>query len=88
MSRVHPSAGNLAPQSEIFPGYETPVIRLDNDSERELVMMTWGFVLPQQGRPPKCVTNTHDELPQEIVHRAALHHPGDQLCRVISPPRS
>ena len=23
VSRVHPSAGNLAPQSEIYPGYDT-----------------------------------------------------------------
>ena len=61
MSRVHPSAGNLAPQSEIYPGYEAPVVRLADDSERKLVMMTWGFVLPQQGRSPKWVNNTRDD---------------------------
>ena len=61
VNRVHPSAGNLAPQSEIYPGYEAPVIRLADDGERELVMMTWGFVLPQQGRSPKWVNNTRDD---------------------------
>ena len=58
---MHPSAGNLAPQSEIYPGYEAPVIRLADDGERELVMMAWGFVLPQQGRSPKWVNNTRDD---------------------------
>jgi len=61
VSRVHPSAGNLAPQSEIYPGYEAPVIRLTDGGECELVMMTWGFVLPQQGRSPKWVNNTRDD---------------------------
>ena len=46
VSRVHPSAGNLAPQSEIYPGDEAPVIHLADDGERELIMMTPGFVQP------------------------------------------
>lgn len=56
VSRVHSSAGNLAPHSEIHPGYEAPVIRLADDCERELGMMSWGFVLPQKGRSPKWVS--------------------------------
>ncbi len=51
------SVGNLPLFSAIFPGHDAPVVRLDDDSERELVMMSWGFVLPQQGRVPKRVTN-------------------------------
>jgi len=61
VNRIHPNAGNLARQSEIYPGYEAPVIRLTDDRERELVMMSWGFVLPQKGKAPKWVNNTRDD---------------------------
>ena len=55
VSRVRANAGNLAPQSEIYRGYEASVIRLADSGERELITMTWGFVLPQQERSPKWV---------------------------------
>lgn len=49
--------GNLPLFSAIFPGHDAPVVRLGEDGGRELVMMSWGFVLPQQGKAPKRVTN-------------------------------
>ena len=58
--RVHPSAGNLPAQPAIFPSYTAPVVRL-NGGERELVMMSWGFVLPQRDKAAKRVTNARDE---------------------------
>lgn len=60
ITSVHSSAGNLPAQPAIFPGYDAPVARV-RDGGRELVMMHWGFVLPQQGRAPKLVNNTRDD---------------------------
>ena len=41
----------VAPLPAIFPGRTAPVVRLTGDGERELVPMTWGFVLPRDGYP-------------------------------------
>lgn len=41
----------------IFPGHTAPVVRHAEDGERELALLKWGFVLPQQGRAAKRVTN-------------------------------
>ncbi|MDA7949595.1 MAG: SOS response-associated peptidase [Hyphomicrobiaceae bacterium] len=60
VARVHPSAGNLPAQSAIFPGYTAPVVRR-TEGERELLMMSWGFVLPQRDKAAKRVTNARDE---------------------------
>lgn len=45
----------------IFPGWDAPVVRRADDRERELVPMSWGFVLPQPGKLPRRVTNTRDD---------------------------
>ena len=37
------------------------MIRAATDSERELVIMNWGFVLPQPGKAPRRVTNVRDD---------------------------
>lgn len=49
------------PKDAIFPRYDAPVVRLSEDGERELVNMSWGFVLPQQGKAPRRVTNVRDD---------------------------
>ena len=49
------------PLPGIFPGYMAPVIRRTADHERELVLLSRGFVLLQHGRAPKRVTNTRDD---------------------------
>jgi putative SOS response-associated peptidase YedK len=49
------------PMNAIFPNYNASVVRGAADGERELVMMSWGFVLLQQGRAPKRVTNVRDD---------------------------
>ena len=51
----------IDPLPAIFPGRTAPVVRLTADSERELVPMTWGFVLLRDGYAPKRVTNTRDD---------------------------
>ena len=45
----------------IFPGHMAPVIKQSSDSERELVLRSWGFVLLRKGYAPKRVTNTRDD---------------------------
>ncbi|MGD9667849.1 MAG: SOS response-associated peptidase [Hyphomicrobiaceae bacterium] len=45
----------------IFPGHTAAVVRVAEDDVRELVNMSWGFVLPQKGRAPRRVTNTRDD---------------------------
>jgi putative SOS response-associated peptidase YedK len=50
-------AAAFTPQPAIFPGHEAPVVRLADDGEREVAILSWGFVLPQKGRAAKRVTN-------------------------------
>jgi putative SOS response-associated peptidase YedK len=54
-------AAAFAPQPAIFPAYTAPVIRRAEDGERELVQMSWGFVLLQPGKAPRRVTNVRDD---------------------------
>lgn len=56
----------------IFPGHVAPVVRLAGDGERELVPMTWGFVLLRQGYAPKRVTNTRDDKAATRFWKASL----------------
>jgi len=51
----------IDPQPAIFPGYTAPVIRKAADGARELVSMSWGFVLLQDGKAPRRVTNVRDD---------------------------
>jgi putative SOS response-associated peptidase YedK len=51
----------IDPQPAIFPGYTAPVIRRNADGECELVQMSWGFVLLQDGKAPRRVTNVRDD---------------------------
>jgi putative SOS response-associated peptidase YedK len=60
--RVSPNrAAMTEPKDAIFPGHTAPVVRLADDCERELVNLSWGFVLPQAGKAPRRVTNTRDD---------------------------
>lgn len=65
MIRLFRISGNRAAAAStkdaIFPGHEAPVVRVAADGERELVQMSWGFVLPQAGKAPRRVTNTRDD---------------------------
>jgi putative SOS response-associated peptidase YedK len=57
----HNRAATFEPKQAIFPGHAAPVVRLAGDGERELVVMSWGFVLPQAGKAPRRVTNVRDD---------------------------
>lgn len=60
----HNRAVDVEPKAAIFPANGAPVVRSAEDGERELVMMNWGFVLPQKGKASKRVTNARDEKVQ------------------------
>ena len=49
------------PLSAIFPGQVAPVVRQNADGDREIVTMSWGFVLHQKERTPRVVTNVRDD---------------------------
>ena len=57
----HNRTESFEPVDAIFPGHRAPVIRPTADGGRELVTMSWGFVLPQAGKAPRRVTNTRDD---------------------------
>lgn len=54
-------AARFEPKQAFFPGYDAPVVRLAEDGERELALMSWGFVLKQTGKAPRRVTNVRDD---------------------------
>lgn len=57
----HNRAAAFEPLPAVFPGHTVPIVRRAPDGERELVAMSWGFVLLQQGKAPKRVTNARDD---------------------------
>ena len=60
--RVSPNrAEQSEPKDAIFPGHSAPVVRIAQDGERELVNLSWGFLLPQPGKAPRRVTNTRND---------------------------
>jgi putative SOS response-associated peptidase YedK len=59
-------------QLTMFPAREAPVVRLAEDGERELVNMSWGFVLLQDGKAPKRVTNTRDDKLESPFWRQSI----------------
>ncbi len=62
----------LEPKDAIFPGHMAPVVRRAQDGERELVELSWGFVLPQPGKAPRRVTNTRDDKMDSRFWRDSL----------------
>ncbi len=54
-------AASFEPLAAIFPGYAAPIVRRAEDRERELVIASWGFVLLQEGRAPRRVTDVRDD---------------------------
>ncbi len=86
MFRVgHNRAAAFAPMQAIFPGHVAPVVRLADDGERELTSMSWGFVLLQDGRAPKRVTNTRDDKIQSRFWRPSFERrrclvPASSFC--------
>jgi putative SOS response-associated peptidase YedK len=57
----HNRAVSFEAATAIFPRHMAPVVRGSPDGEREIVMMSWGFMLVQNGRAPRPVTNVRDD---------------------------
>lgn len=68
----HNRASLFDPKDAIFPGHQAPVVRLAEDGERELVTLSWGFVLLRDGYAPKRVTNTRDDKIDTRFWRASF----------------
>jgi putative SOS response-associated peptidase YedK len=49
--------GNQPPMPGVFPAFDAPVVRSAADGAAELVRLNWGFVLLQDGKAAKRVTN-------------------------------
>ena len=41
-------AGNLEPSLDVYPNYKAPVVRMDENGERELAMLNWGMPSPPE----------------------------------------
>ena len=57
----HNRATSFEPAAAIFPRHVAPVVRQTGGGEREIVTMSWGFMLLQNGRAPRPVTNVRDD---------------------------
>jgi putative SOS response-associated peptidase YedK len=49
-----------------------PVVRRAEDGERELLELSWGFILAQPGKAPRRVTNTRDDKMQSAFWRDSV----------------
>ena len=68
----HNRASPIEPQAAIFPGGQAPVVRRADDGERELLALSWGFVLLLKGKAPKRVTNFRDDKINSSFWSASL----------------
>ena len=57
----HNRTVHIDPLPGILPNYTAPVVRHAADGEREMVLMSWGFPLLQNGKAPRRVTNFRDD---------------------------
>lgn len=71
---IRDHTGNQPAFREVYPGQMAPVVRRGADGVRELALGRWGFVLPQEGRAPKDVTNARaDNVAMSSFWRASFH---------------
>src|SRR5215467_16251524 len=57
----HNRAAAFKPTGAIFPRHIAPVVRYADDGEREIVTMSWDFMLLQNERARRPVTNVRDD---------------------------
>jgi len=57
----HNHAAAFKPTGAIFPRHIAPAVRCADDGEREIVTMSWGFMLLQNERAPRPATNVRDD---------------------------
>lgn len=49
------------PVNAVFPRHVAPVVRQSEDGEREIVLMSWGFMRLEKARAPRPITNVRDD---------------------------
>lgn len=82
--------GNAEPQPAIFPKGLAPVLRIDDEAERELTPMRWGFLTPQlskkTGKPikPAAWNNARDDK----IRASGLWHQSFETRRCLIPVTS
>jgi putative SOS response-associated peptidase YedK len=80
----HNRAPMFGPVPAIFPKHVAPVVRAAADGEREIVMMSWGFMLLQNGKAPRPVTNVRDDT----ILRSGFWNGSFQERRCLVPATS
>lgn len=68
----HNRASPIEAQPAIFPGGNAPIVRRAGDGERELLPLSWGFVLLLKDKAPKRVTNFRDDKIKSLFWSASL----------------
>ena len=76
----HNRCAAFQPVNAIFPRHTAPVVRHAADGERELVLLTWGFIRLQPGKAPKPVTNVRDDQIQ--TNPSGATHSRQRRCLV------
>lgn len=84
----HNRAAVFEPQSAISPGVTAPIVRRVDDDERELVLMSWGFPLPQEGKSAKRVTNARYDTVLKSRFWRSLATPRRATRERVRPGRS
>ena len=85
MFRVpHNRTVHIDPLPGIFPNYAAPVVRHAANGEREMVFMSWGFLLLQAGKAPRRVTNVRDDK----ILTSSFWRPSFEQRRCLVPATS
>ena len=80
----HNRAGSFEPVNAIFPRHVAPVVRRAADGDREIVTMSWGFMLLQKGKAPRPVTNVRDDT----ILKSSFWKPSFEERRCLVPASS
>ena len=80
----HNRRAAFQPVNAIFPRHIAPVVRYADDGEREIVLMTWGFMRLEKGRAPKPVTNVRDDQ----IQTNPFWRDSFSQCRCLVPASS
>jgi putative SOS response-associated peptidase YedK len=81
---AHNRTVHIDPLPGIFPNYTAAVVRMANDSEREMALMSWGFPLLQAGKAPRRVTNVRDDK----ILTSSFWRPSFEQRRCLVPATS
>ena len=80
----HNRAASFEPVNAIFPRHVAPIVRQAADGDREIVTMSWGFMLLQKGKAPRPVTNVRDDT----ILKSSFWKPSFEERRCLVPASS